>query len=64
MSSLDRALAEHPVVRAARKVVERHRGPGDLATLLDACDELADALTAANDEPAAAECACPRGVRR
>lgn len=56
MSTLDRALAEHPIVRAARKVVASHRGPGDLATLLDACDELADALTAANTEHVDAEC--------
>lgn len=45
MSTLDpRAVAEHPLVRAARKVVDRHHGPGDLATILDAIDDLAKAL--------------------
>lgn len=34
------------VVAAARKVVERHRGPGDLSSLLDTIDDLAAALEA------------------
>lgn len=53
-----RVGAEHPLVRAARKVVDRHRGQGDLATTIDAIDELAkevDDLDAALRTTAAAQ---------
>lgn len=43
---LARLLRSGPVVEAARKAVARHRGPGGLEDILDALDELADALAA------------------
>lgn len=43
---LARHLLATPVVAAARKVVERHRGPGDLSSMLDTIDDLAAAIEA------------------
>lgn len=45
---LARHLLSVPVVESARKVVERHRGTGDLSSILDAVDDLAAALLAAD----------------